>query len=281
MSSDIVTRPTTDLDLVPDQAPTEIPDTLAKLQEWGRTFQAIATASEALAQSPFVPDTFKGKPASVTAAIMAGMELGFSPMASLQAFDVIQGKAAPRAITIAAILQSAGHEMRIIEWDDTHCILEGLRKGTGAWQRVEWTLARADQLGLLTKDQWKKQPKTMLRWRCTAELGRIIAPDALLGIPYSAEEVRDMPVVEATIVQSTTAVSPHGRSLQELSEERQAPPECTVEVQKAVDAALVGWGITSKEEKLRFVEDVIGRPVGSAADLSAEEATAVLTAATQ
>lgn len=212
-SSDIATRH--DGAIVPDQPPAAVPDSLQKLQDWGQTFQAVATAAEALAQSPFVPAAFKGKPGDITAAVMAGMELGFSPMAALKAFDVIQGQAAPRAITIRAVVLSRGHTIRVVEWTDTICILEGLRKGDQEWHRVEWTKARAETMQLWGKAEWKKQPKTMLRARADSELGRIIAADALLGIPYSAEELHDMEPVTAEVVKSS---SPHGRSLRDLAE---------------------------------------------------------------
>lgn len=275
-TSDIATRNTEVV--LPDQAPAEVPDTLAKLQEWGQTFQAVATASEGLAQSPFVPVAFKGKPADCTAAIMAGMELGLSPMASLKAFDVIQGQAAPRAITIAAVAQAAGHELRIVEWDDDHCVMEGRRKGETKWQQVEWTTKRADDLGLLGKDQWKKQKRTMLRWRCTSELGRIIAADALLGIPYSAEEIRDMDPVEATVISSTT--SPHGKSLRELAEERKpkaapAPVPATDEQLTLMGGALESHGI-QPEERPAYIARIIGRAVQHKRDLTAEEADKVI-----
>lgn len=274
-STDIATR--SDEVVVPDQAPATVPDTLAKLQEWGQTFQAVATASEGLAQSPFVPVAFKGKPADCTAAIMAGMELGLSPMASLKAFDVIQGQAAPRAITIVAVAQASGHEMRIVEWDDDHCVMEGRRKGEQAWQRVEWTTARADALGLLGKDQWKKQRKTMLRWRCASELGRIIAADALLGIPYSAEEIRDMGPVEAEVLSSTT--SPHGTSLRELAEKRQAStPEPISANQKLwMGEAFDSAGIPTKDRPA-YIANVIGRTPSGPGDLTSLEADSVLTA---
>lgn len=283
MTSDIATRTTAHDVVVPDQAPAPVPDTLAKLQEWGQTFQAMAVAAEGLAQSQFVPVAFRGKPADITAAWMKGMELGFSPMAALDAFDVIQGRAAPRAITIDAIVQSKGHETEIVEWTDEKCIMRGRRRGKTAWQTVEWDLKRAADLGLTGKDQWKKQPKTMLRWRATAELGRIVAPDALLGIAHSAEEIRDMEPVEATIVSSST--SPHGRSLRELAEAKRRPataktpdPEpITAEQKQWLGDAFESAGIPSAERP-KYIAAVIKRTPGGPGDLTSAEADNVLAA---
>jgi hypothetical protein len=50
---------------------------------------------------------------------------------------------------------------------------------------------RARGLGLHTKDNWKKQQGAMLVARATAECCRLVAADAILGIPYAAEELDD------------------------------------------------------------------------------------------
>jgi hypothetical protein len=56
-----------------------------------------------------------------------------------------------------------------------------------------WDIGRARQMGLLEKDQWKKQPQAMLVARATAEVCRWIASDAIMGVPYAAEEIDDRP----------------------------------------------------------------------------------------
>ena len=65
---------------------------------------------------------------------------------------------------------------------------------------------RAGQLGLTSKDQWKKQPQTMLVARATGELCRLVAADALSAVPYAAEE-DDRPAVpvKATVTRVTAA----------------------------------------------------------------------------
>ncbi len=47
------------------------------------------------------------------------------------------------------------------------------------WQTSVWTIERAQQMGLLGKDQWKKQPDAMLVARATSEaMSRQISPVA-------------------------------------------------------------------------------------------------------
>ena len=97
---------------------------IANLREWATSADAAYTVAERLVQSSFVPAQFKGKPIEATAAILSGLELGLSPMSSLKAFDVIQGVAAPRAITLRAIVQSYGHEIVLIESTATRCVMK-------------------------------------------------------------------------------------------------------------------------------------------------------------
>jgi hypothetical protein len=110
-------------------------------------------------------------------------------MTSLKSIDVIQGQPALRAHAMRGLLQSKGHEIELVESDDTHCVMRGRRKDADAWQEVVWDIPRAQRLGLLGKDQWKKQPKTMLINRATGEICRLVAADVLHGMPYAAEEL--------------------------------------------------------------------------------------------
>ncbi|NUS58000.1 MAG: hypothetical protein HOV66_24590, partial [Streptomycetaceae bacterium] len=75
-----------------------------RLGEWAQSADAAFRVAERLVQSAFVPAAFRGKPIEAAAAILAGSEVGLSPMAALRSFDVIQGQAAPRAITLRAVV---------------------------------------------------------------------------------------------------------------------------------------------------------------------------------
>lgn len=166
-------------------------EAVARLAEWATSAQAASAVATELCRSSFVPDSFRNKPNEATAAILAGLEVGLQPMAALRSFDVIQGQAAARAITLRAIVQSHGHEIELVESTATRCKMRGRRRGSDAWQDVTWTMDRARQLGLGNKPNWKNQPQAMLVARATSELARLIASDAILGIAYSSEEIAD------------------------------------------------------------------------------------------
>lgn len=183
---------------------------VARLAEWAESAQAAYVVAERLAESSFVPDQFRRKPVELAAAILAGAEAGLSPMAAMRSFDIINGQAAPRAITLRAIVQSQGHEIVLVESTDNICKMKGRRRGQSEWQEVRWTMDRARQLGLATKNNWKSQPAAMLVARATAELCRLIASDAILGIAYTAEEAADGGQEPVTATDSAAAAPASG-----------------------------------------------------------------------
>lgn len=193
------------------QQPTAVADyqtrAIARLSDWATAADAAYRTATRLVETAFVPQQFRGKPVEATAAILAGSEVGLSPMAALRAFDIIQGQAAPRALTLRAIAQSYGHDIELIESTSTRCKVRARRRG-GDWQAVTWTIDRAKELGLTSKDNWRKQPGAMLIARATSEAARLVAADAILGIGYSAEEIADGTSAEATSAAQTVDSTP-------------------------------------------------------------------------
>lgn len=178
--------------------PTGTEPATAQLVQWAQAATAAAQFAEAVCNSQAVPQQYRGKTQEAAAAILAGAEVGLTPMASLRAFDNIQGTPAPKAMTLRAIAQGLGHKVRIDESTPERAVVSGLRNGDTEWQTSTWTIQRAQMMGLTGKAQWKQQPAAMLVARATAEVCRWIASDAIMGMPYTAEEVRDQGVtVEA------------------------------------------------------------------------------------
>lgn len=173
--------------LAASRALAEMPQT--PLLVWAQEARQAAQIAESLSKTSFVPATLRGKPADITAAILAGQELGLQPMASLRSMDIIQGTPALRAHAMRGLVQSKGHSVQLVESTETRCVMRGRRKGEDEWQEVDWTIQRATALGLTSKSEWKKQPKTMLVARATGEVCRLIASDVLYAMPYATEEL--------------------------------------------------------------------------------------------
>ena len=276
-----------------------------RLTEWAQSAQAAHAVACELVKTTFVPDGFKGKPGEATAAILAGLEVWLHPMVALRSFDVIQGQAAPRAITLRAIVQSFGHEMVMEESTATRCRMRGRRKGTSEWVPVTWTIDRAKDLGLTSKHNWKAQPQAMLVARATSELARLIAADAILGLGYSAEEVADGGPVEQRTAGETVDATPtttrrmsrptRQQPAQEQPAERpaddvqdaeevhdDAPTETAT---RAMFASFREAGFTDdarseggRAKRLGYISQIIGREVASSKDMTAAEVFHVIDA---
>jgi hypothetical protein len=254
-----------------------------RLGEWAQSADAAYQVAERLSSSAFVPAQFKGKPVELTAAILSGLEVGLSPMAAMRAFDVIQGQAAARAITLRAIAQSHGHEMVVIESTSARCRMKGKRRGSDEWQTVTWDITRAQALGLTGKDNWKKQPGAMLLARATSELARLIASDAILGIGYSAEEVADGGTFDQQVdeVVGTPAPPTGTRKMSRKpkpANEDGSPARDEEGQMKAMHASFNEAGITERQDRLDFAMSVVNREIESSADLTWDERSAVIEA---
>jgi hypothetical protein len=189
-----------------------------RLVEWADEARAAHALAQSLAPTPFA-GSFRGDVPGATAAILRGAELGLSPVTSLAAFDLIQGQPAPKAMTLRAFAQSHGHDVEVIESTAERAVARYRRKGRGQWLTCEFSIEDARSLGLLGKDNWKKQPRAMLEARVTSKAARLVASDVLLGIGHSSEELRDgdgppaptaAPRVEsvATVLAERAAVDP-------------------------------------------------------------------------
>lgn len=225
-------QPTNEVTQPAHMPPQVVQPAQSALVAWALEARQAAQVADSLSRTSFVPASLRGKPADITAAILAGQELGLQPMATLRSIDVIQGTPALRAHAMRGLLQSQGHEIELLESTDEYCRMRGRRAGAENWQTVEWTIERAQRLGLTGKDQWKKQPKTMLVARATGEVCRLVASDALYAMPYASEELD-----ASQMGFRNTSGAPRRHSAAEmLSGQTQAPALEPAGAEPAVDA---------------------------------------------
>jgi hypothetical protein len=305
------------------------------LRKWAAELEAAATIARQLAPTAFLPDSHRryhyddrGQPlngkdgralrldvdattATAAAAIMTGAELGLPVMASLRSINVINNTPALTALTLRAILQSAGHDIWVVpESNATRAIVRARRAGTDDVQQSIWTIDRAKLLGLYPgteRSNWRRQPQAMLVARATAEAARYIAADAILGIPYTAEELIDQIDGEGELLaieQAPAAIEPPKRTTQRRT--RRAPPALPTgppsppepvapagEPERAdlahdeppepirkpqldrlhVEFRDLGW---NRATALDHIAEWVGRKVGKTSDLTADEAHTVL-----
>jgi hypothetical protein len=267
--------------------------TFDRLARWAEAAQAAHGMATSLVQTSFVPEAFRNKPHEATAAILAGAEIGLDPMAALRSFDIIQGTAAPRANTLRAVVQSRGHEIVVAESTATRAVVRGRRRGEANWQESRWTIERAKGLNLTGKKNWREQPGAMLVARATAECARLIASDAILGIPYASEELDDgieaPPVDEvkptrrtaqraARPVEPVETVVP--ARVDEPEPEFDTDPEeaepITTAQQRKLHALLRDKGLGNRDAGLRAISMILEHPVGSTKELTKADAMTVI-----
>lgn len=140
-----------------------------------------------------LPKDYRGKPANVMIAVGLGASMGLSPMESLYRIDVIQGKPAASAELIASNVRRAGHTLRLEVNQNppaARCII--VRSDDPDFEHVVVRdMAWAKQMGLTGKDNYTKQPATMLGWRALTACARQACPEALYGVAYTPDELRD------------------------------------------------------------------------------------------
>jgi hypothetical protein len=199
------------------------PEPTGRLALWVNDFKGVAEVAAAIARTRFAPESLyvwrdrdgrkafdaEATTAQVAAVIMTGQELGMSPMASLRSVDIIQGQPALRAIALRAVLLAQGHEIYVESATNTRATVVGRRRGSDHEQSITWSMDDAKSRNLAGKPNWRTQPRNMLIARATADVARLIAADALLGLPYVAEELEDgvegLTVVGASTGDSTPA----------------------------------------------------------------------------
>lgn len=155
-----------------------------------------------IAKSDLAPRDYKDKPQNVLIAMQMGLEVGLSPMQSLQNIAVINGRPSIWGDSMLALCQNHRDFESINENDSTNdvgvCVVK--RRGMEP-QRREFRVEDAKKAGLWGKQgPWQTAPARMLKLRARAFALRDTFADALRGL-QSAEEMRD--IVDTVVVSST------------------------------------------------------------------------------
>lgn len=150
---------------------------------------------------------------------------GLHPMQAMKRFDIVQGRPAMKAAAILAEFQARGGT---VKWKE---------RSTKVWSAVfkhpihapegelfSYTMEDAQRAGLAHKENWKKDPSSMLRARLISNAVRTVMPGIVTGI-YTPEEVQDMEPVRAVASLAT-----------EPSDEPEPEPFHPVETQEYTDS---------------------------------------------
>lgn len=189
------------------------------MQTVPQTFNEQMRFAEVVSQAKgMLPRAYEGNPANVLVAIQYGASLGIEPMAALQNIDVIQGTPTLSAKAVAAMVRANGHKLWVSEDEQNMSATCTIVRNDDKEHPVTVTRdkAWAQRMGLLTKDNYKKQPTTMLMWRAVTACANRACPELFLGLggAYTADELHDMDdmaPVEATVVEEDADAWPKSK----------------------------------------------------------------------
>lgn len=248
----------------------------------GAELTAQMDFAKALAHGDILPQAYKNKPANVLVAIGLGQSMGLSPAESLYRIDVIQGKPTASAELIAANVRKAGHKLRVQVDDKAQSVTATIVRADDPEfeHTVTRDLAWAKQMGLATKDNYKKQPTTMLQWRAISAVARLACPEALYGVAYTSDEISDMPTVEtptrrqATVDDFTTDPEPVDVTDAEVIEDDR--PATKPQLTKLY-TMMGNAGLGDRDLALQTISGIIDRPIETSNDLTRSEIQTVFT----
>ena len=147
---------------------------------------ALLAKASILLRSGFLPPHIR-RPEQAVAIMLRGKELGIGPMEALSSINMIQGKVSSSTQLMLALIYRSGllEDITMNEGDPSVCIMT--RKGMQP-HKVEFGTARARQMGLMGKDNYRKFPEVMFMWRAIAICARRVFPD-VIGAIYTPDEL--------------------------------------------------------------------------------------------
>lgn len=214
----------------------------------GQDWQAMKEQASIAIKSNLMPKSID-TPEKALIIMMMGREIGIPPMQALNGIDVIQNKPAlkPREMLAQIYRHCPGAVINFLKTTDDECIIEAKRPG-GKFSTFNFTIEDARRLGLLSKDNWQKQPGTMLIWRCVGKMARVVFPDAIAGIPYTPEELGADVDEEGEVIE----VKPEKKR----EEQQQTPPPQKQELTfDKMNPDHVAWLKKGLHDKLKITDD--------------------------
>jgi hypothetical protein len=143
--------------------------------------------ADVLIKSGFLPPAVN-TPEKAIAIMMKGKELGIGAMEALNSINVIQGKTSVSPQLMLALARRTGElENLDIKKDDKEATVTVKRKGMDPIT-THFGVKEATAMGMMFKDNYKKQPAIMFQWRALAENLRLTFGDAISGM-YTPDEL--------------------------------------------------------------------------------------------
>ncbi|MBT9166898.1 MAG: hypothetical protein DDT19_00222 [Syntrophomonadaceae bacterium] len=200
---------------------------LEEIQGLGKIFKASGLFSDIESE------------AQAVVKILAGQEMGISPMLSMQGINIIMGKVCLSANLMAHLIKKSGkYNYKVLKHTDKICEIAFLEEGKEVGVS-SFSMEDAQRAGLLSKHLWKMYPRNLLFARALSNGARWYCPD--LGLQYTQEELEEVEVVEKKTEGRSEARIDKGVSLyiDDVKEHIDTDePEKMKEVEKATDEGI-------------------------------------------
>jgi len=153
----------------------------------------MITFADMLGKSGLVPAAIRGKPQDILVVLMTGHEFGLSPMASLRLVSAVDGKAIIGGEAYLAVVQASPEceFFDMVESTPKKATFKAKKRGSDTVHTLTWTIEQAATAGLLGKDNWKRYPDAMLRWRCVSALAKLVFASRFAGV-YTEDEKEEI-----------------------------------------------------------------------------------------
>ena len=176
-----------------------------------QVFQLMA--GQAIASKMYA-NNFKDA-SGVLMVILAARELGVQPLQALNGgLNLINGKVEISARMMGALIRRSGHKFKTTQISNTGCTIVGIRGDTGETQSASFTVAEAQQAGLVKAGGgWTKWPSDMCYARALSRLARQLFQD-VIGIGYVEGEIQESNA--AVVVPEEAYDLPVDNTLEEL-----------------------------------------------------------------
>lgn len=151
-------------------------------------------------KSGFFSDTKSQAQAVVK--ILAGKELGLSPLQAMNSLYIVNGKIGMAAQLMSSLIKSSGkYDYHLDILDNEKCIvtfyqINGERKEIG---KSNFTKEDAVKCGLVNKTSFQNFPRNMLFSRALSNGFRWYCPDALKVRIYTIEEIQDVSKIKGKV----------------------------------------------------------------------------------
>lgn len=251
------------------------------MQEW----QIMREQAGALVATGFLPASIK-TPEQALAIMLQGRELGIPAMAALGTINVIQGKPTVSPQLMLALIERSGQLETIkIDSTDEGSTVTMKRKSRPAHAET-FGKKEASDLKLIEKDNYKKQPRVMFKWRAVAACARVVFPDVVLGLytpdemgantdPETGEAINEpnpvqvFPPTKSELVEA--AKKPAAAEKQQIAGKSVEGPQFTGSANPAENAAAMADSMTLEEIDMRGEIITLLKSVGINSGLSVKK----------